>query len=68
MQFFNMSDNGQCVLFNDAKLKIDCKIFKNTKGLQLHLKPPDIYYYVKMLDRLGKNLPKISNYTLRILH
>lgn len=64
-----MSDNGQCVLFNDAKLKIDCKIFKNTKGLQLHLKPPDIYYYVKMLGRLEKkNLPKISNYTLRILH
>lgn len=31
-----MSDNRQCLLFNGAKLKIDCKIFKNTKGLQLH--------------------------------
>lgn len=51
-----MSDNRQCVLFNGANL--DCKIFKNTKGLQLQLKPPDIYYYVNMLDSIEKKCTK----------
>lgn len=54
MQVFNVSDNGQCILFNGTKLKIDCKILKNTKGLQLQLKPPDIYYYVNMLGPVEK--------------
>lgn len=58
MQVFNVSDNGQCVLFDGGKLKIDCKIFKNTKGFQLQLKPPYIYYNVNMLDLVEKNSTK----------
>jgi len=46
--------------------KSDCKFLRNTKGLQLQLKSPNIYYYVKMLDSLEKKVPKISNGTLGI--
>lgn len=48
--------------------KSDCKIFKNTKDLQLQLKSLNTHNYVKMLNPLGgekKNTTKISNGALK---